>query len=144
MSVETWKPVVGYEGKYEVSDLGRVRSVTRTITQLGRGGVPFSRGVVGRVLRPGVASNGYPTVAIGRYNTRTVHSLVAEAFLGPCPAGCEVLHLDGTRTNSVLSNLRYGTRSENIYDAVRNGSWMSEARTKHCKKLRSYRADSSL
>ena len=76
----------------------------------------------GRMLRPGIASNGYPTVALGRGNTRTLHSLVAETFLGPCPENCEVRHKDGNRTNPQLSNLEYGTRSDNMLDAAKHGS----------------------
>lgn len=122
--METWKPVVGHEGRYEVSSWGRVRNVAR-----------------GRMLKPGLASNGYFTVAIGKGNSRTTHSLVAEAFIGPRPVGMEVLHLDGIRANSHADNLRYGTRTDNILDAVKHGTWMSPARVEHCKKLRSYRAD---
>lgn len=99
---ENWKAVPGYGGLYEVSDLGRVRS--------------YARGTA-RLLRPGIASHGYPTVALGRGKSRTVHSLVAEAFLGPRPAGQEVCHRDGDRANPALSNLVYGTRSENNIDA---------------------------
>ena len=137
--MEIWKPVPGHEGGYEISSQGNVRSLPR-FARSGAG----RRTVPGGMLNPGLASNGYYTVAIGRGNSRTVHSLVAEAFLGPCPVGCEVLHIDGSRTNNVLGNLRYGTRSENIYDAVRHGSWMSEARIEHCKKLRGYRGGTTL
>jgi hypothetical protein len=121
---ETWKSVVGHAG-YEVSDLGRVKSSLRG----------------GRILRPGIASNGYPTVALGRGKTRTIHSLVAEAFIGPRPDGQEVRHKDGNRRNPAALNLSYGTRTQNIYDAVAHGTWLSPARLKHCKQLRSYRHD---
>jgi hypothetical protein len=117
---EQWRAVPGFEGVYEVSDRARVRS--------------FRRRQV-RLLRPGLASNGYYTVALGRGNSRTVHSLVALAFLGPPPAGCEVRHKDGNRRRSCLTNLQYGTRSENIRDAVRHGTWMSPGRTAHLRKV---------
>lgn len=106
--IEEWRPIAGFEGRYEVSSFGRVRS--------------FFRGV--RLLQPGIASNGYPTVCLGRGNTRTVHSLVAETFIGPCPPNCEVRHKDGCRTNPYKDNLEYGTRSANIFDAVRHGTWV--------------------
>lgn len=121
-----WRPVVGFEGRYEVSDDGQVRSLCWERV---------------RILKPGLSSNKYFTVTIGRGNTRTVHSLVAEAFLGPRPEGMEVLHIDGSRDNNHVSNLRYGTRSQNIQDAVALGTWMTPKRIEHCKKLRSYRAD---
>lgn len=101
---EKWREVIGFEGRYEVSDLGRVRNSS-----------------TGRVLRPGVATHGYPTVALGRGNTRTVHSLVAAAFLGEAPGGCEVCHKDGDRLNPSLTNLRFGTRSSNNMDILDHG-----------------------
>jgi hypothetical protein len=129
--METWKPVVGFEGLYEVSDRGRVRSLDRVYPQLSRKGKGHKHTHKGRILRPAPASHGYLTVVLGRGNTRTVHSLVAEAFIGPCPEGQEILHKDQTRLNSRLSNLRYGTRTENILDAVRSGQWFSPARKRH-------------
>jgi len=105
--MEDWRDVVGFEGKYQVSNTGRVKS--------------FARGNA-RVLKPGLTSVGYPSVVLGRGNTNLVHSLVAEAFIGPRPAGHEVLHGDGTRDNNVLSNLRYGTRAENLADSKAHGT----------------------
>lgn len=116
---EHWKSVPGFEGRYEVSSEGRVRSLLRG----------------GRVLRAGIASHGYPMVVLGRGNPRTIHSLVAEAFLGPRPAGQEVRHKDGNRKNASAGNLCYGTRSENIRDAVAHGTWMSAARTAHLRRV---------
>lgn len=86
-------------------------------------------------MKPGIASNGYPTVSLGRGNTRTVHSLVAAAFLGPCPTGQEIRHRDGNRQNPCSDNLHYGTRTQNIMDAVAAGTWMSPARTAHVKTM---------
>ena len=115
---ELWKPAVGHSG-YEVSSLGRVRSLHRG----------------GRILRPGTASNGYPTVALGRGKTRTLHSLVAEAFIGARPTGQVVRHKDGDRKNPRASNLIYGTRAENIKDAVAHGTWLSPARMAHLRRI---------
>lgn len=127
---ELWRWVPNYEGIYEVSNMGRVRSIDRAITYYNwRARKTIAHKVKGRLLRPGKASNGYFTVALGRKNSRTVHSLVAEAFIGPCPAGHEVLHIDGSRVNNCVNNLRYGTRSENNLDAVKHG-------TRDLKKLR--------
>lgn len=127
-SRKLWKPVVGFEGAYEVSDHGDVRSIDRTWTQVSRFGTLHEHTCKGRILRAGIGSNGYLTVTLGRGNSRTVHSLVAAAFIGPRPDGCEVLHCDGTRTNNHVSNLRYGTRTENILDAVRSGTWVTAER----------------
>jgi hypothetical protein len=136
---ETWKPVVGRETEYEVSDLGKVRSLDRSWKQLGNGGKYYTRNQKGKMLKPGLASSGYPTVALGRGRTKTVHSLVAEAFIGPRPEGCEVRHKNGVRDDPRACNLEYGTRTENIYDAVKHGTWMSERRYKslseHCRRM---------
>ena len=100
---EEWRPVVGYEGQYEVSNLGRVRSL-----------------ISGRVLANRVGREGYPRLNL-RHRTHYVHALVAEAFLGPRHSGLEVRHRDGNRENCHLSNLCYGTRSENHHDCYEYG-----------------------
>ena len=103
-TLEVWLDVVGYEGAYLVSDRGRVYS---ELTK--------------RVLRPGLAANGYLTVALKR-RTYLVQHLVMRAFVGPRPCGHYVLHTDGDRRNNALSNLRYGTPTENAADAARHGT----------------------
>lgn len=123
---EIWKPVVGYEG-YEVSSLGRVRSIGLRVWN---GKVHYWK--PGRILLPGLASNGYYTVAL-RGKSRTVHSLVADAFLGLRPAGMEVRHLDGKRANCSRTNLAYGTRVENRADSERHGTAVRGSRYKNAK-----------
>lgn len=115
---EEWR-ILPSNSTYEVSNLGRVRSRDHQVWGGRRMGFYTKPG---RLLRPGIASTGYPTVALGRGNTRTVHSLVAEAFFGPCPIGKEIRHKDGVRTNPRWDNLEYGTRLENIEDAFRHGT----------------------
>lgn len=108
---EVFKPTK-YEG-YEVSNLGNVRRVGR-----GRG---FR---AGRNLSPNRSSRGYPQVRMtinGVKIVRSVHTLVAEAFLGARPKGSHVRHLDGNKTNNGLNNLAYGTPKENAEDSVRLG-----------------------
>lgn len=129
---EQWRPVVSYEGLYEVSDSGQVRSVDR-IDKLGR---PVKGGV--KAQRLNVA--GYPVVRLWRDNkerTRPVHRLVGEAFLGPLPLGMETRHLDGNALNCVLSNLVYGTHSENVRDQLRHGTHATTNKT-HCPKGHPY------
>lgn len=114
---ERWLPVVGWEGLYEVSDLGRVRSLPRQ-TQTGLRG--------GQVLKPRPDADGYLLVNLSRAGIKTtkkVHQLVAEAFLGPCPPGQEVCHnRPNSRDCAEATNLRYGTRSQNIQQAVQEGT----------------------
>lgn len=137
---EIWRDVVGFEDAYQVSNLGRVRSKTRFVVMAAsyKSAEHVSRRN-GRLLRPGKASKGYFTVSLGRGKSRTVHSLVAEAFIGPRPEGYEVLHIDGTRVNNCANNLRYGTRLENIMDAVNNGTWLTSERRRALDKGRQTR-----
>ena len=127
---ESWIPVPGYEGLYEVSSHGRVRSVDRTVTR--------SDGQVhrykGSILRTPLNQRGYQVVNLciqSKCQTRTVHSLVAETFIGTRPESMEVCHNDGSKTNNRVDNLRYGTSSENMLDNVRHGTHYSAAKT-HC------------
>lgn len=122
---EEWRPVPGYEGAYEVSDRGRVRSLPRKIEQRSKEGGAYLRSLPGVVLRPGRMPSGHLSVALGRGNSRCVHALVLLAFVGPAPAKHEVRHLDGDESNNHLSNLRYGTRSCN----GRDKKWHKGAKT---------------
>lgn len=106
---EEWRAIKGYEGSYEVSSSGRIRSLDRHV--LGKDGrLELHRG---KELKPWSLKNGYSAVSLSG-KKRTVHSLVAEAFIGEKPKGMDVMHLDGNRSNNVVSNLSYGTRSSNL------------------------------
>lgn len=125
--MERWLPVVGYEGLYEVSDHGRVRSLDRVVERRsGRGpNVRFPQRYAGRMLRPGIASHGYPTVSLngrGKRRSACLHDLVLTAFVGPCPTGMECRHGDGVQTNPALSNLSWGTRKQNAEDRAAHGT----------------------
>lgn len=136
--VEEWRAVVGYEGLYEVSSLGRVRSLDRLREQLIARGPDrtrtVSRRLRGRVLAPlPIKSGGYLGVNLSdgsRQKVRKIHQLVAAAFLGPRPDGLIPLHWDGDSHNNRSSNLRYGTHKENTADAIRHGTFvLGERRT---------------
>ena len=139
---ERWLPVVGFEGFYEVSDLGRVRSLDRIITLHRYDGhtgeeMWVSYKMKGRILKPELRKNtGYLYVMLGRKTRhRAIHRLVLEAFVGPCPEGQEARHLDDLGAHNELSNLLWGTRADNQHDAIRNGrSPIGEA--KHGAKLK--------
>ena len=122
-TAERWLPVPGYEGLYLVSDWGRVRSLPRATTS-------------GRILKLQPANKlGHLSVALSRQGVvrrHLVHRLVMEAFVGPCPEGQQVRHWDGNPANNKLSNLLYGTPSEDGYDRVRHGTHPNAAKT-HCK-----------
>jgi hypothetical protein len=123
---EQWRPILGCEGSYEASSHGRVRSLPRT-DRLGRP-------VPGGILTPGARPNGYRFVVLyvdGRRRLVSVHVLIAATFLGPCPDGQEVRHLNGDRADCYLGNLAYGTRSRNQLDATEHGT-QSNARKVCC------------
>jgi len=110
-----WRPVVGYEGRYEVSVLGEARSMEREVNI--RSGA--KRPVPQRHLKQIGHSGGlYLMVCLhkdnDRGNNKTVHRLVLEAFDGPCPDGMESLHADGDGKNNRIENLRWGTHTENM------------------------------
>ena len=116
-SIESWKPIEGYEASYEVSDSGRVRSVAR-----------------GRVLKPQVRGRGYLGVTLYREKVaknKYIHHLVAQAFIGDRPVGLMVCHDDGDMNNCAVTNLRYGTQSSNLRDTLLHGTHGSVGRT-HC------------
>ncbi len=106
-----WRGVVGFEGRYEVSDAGLVRNA-RT----------------GRVLRLGRQLNGYLSVNLGRVARRRVHRMVAEAFIAKPSGKDEVNHLDGNKENNLAANLEWVTHSENHEHAHRH-----LRRKLHCK-----------
>ena len=114
---EEWRAVVGWEELYEVSSLGRVRSLPRTVPVVGHRLANYtSKHLRGRVLSGWVANNGYLTVGLGgKAATRyyLVHRLVCEAFHGPAPKGYEVCHGPNGKLDNRASQIRWGTRSEN-------------------------------
>ena len=122
--LEEWRAVVGFEGAYEVSDHGRVRSLDRMLPwkRTLRTGtvVDCLRRHAGHVLTPQAKEAGHMWVQLGRGNQAYVHHLVLEAFVGPAPVGTVGLHWDDDPARNHLDNLRWGTRADNFADFVRN------------------------
>ena len=105
---EAWRGVPDFAGLYEVSNMARIRNLRN-----------------GRFLAGTRYSTGYFVVCLssgGVVTRRSVHRVVASAWLGPAPHGHQVDHIDGVRTNNVLSNLRYLTPKENIRATVDRGA----------------------
>lgn len=125
MPSERWLPVVGYEGLYEVSDLGRVRSLDRDHTFRDRWGVQRPRRIRGQLLRPQVVF-GYSKVPLNRQghgsDRQCVHVLVLTAFVGPRPEGLDTRHLNGVRADCRLENLVWGTKAQNEADKLAHGT----------------------
>ena len=113
MDEETWKAVPGWENFYEVSDEGRV----------------WSR-VGDRFLRQSPNNRAYLKVSLSNPRWPSVHvaHLVAIAFIGPRPEGLMVLHNNDDKWDNRLPNLRYGTHSDNVADAVQNDRWKRGSR----------------
>lgn len=131
MEVRQWKPIVGYEGIYEISDMGDVKRLAHiTIDSLGRRIAHKDR-----IIRPRISRRtGYPTISLykdGRAKSFTIHSLIAKAFIpNPLNLPC-VNHIDEDRSNSVLSNLEWCDYSyNNTYGKARE------------KRLNTYRLNS--
>lgn len=119
--MENWKAVPGFEGLYEVSDLGRVRSLDRCIECLSRWGTPVRKMLKGRILKPASNEGGHLFVGMGREHQEFVHRLVLSAFVRVRRRGEECRHLDGNPKNNRLENLVWGTRLENMADRKRLG-----------------------
>ena len=112
-SNERWLPVVGYEGWYDISSLGRVRRIRRGVGTF-----------VGRILKTKIDMKGYCFVGLsvnGETTYHRCHRMVMAAFSGPCPDDKQVNHLDGIKTHNSTDNLEYVTPSENSLHAFRTG-----------------------
>lgn len=111
---ERWLPVPGWEGFYEVSDHGRVRGLDRVLARK-NGTVHTEKG---RIRKQAKLKRGYRNVSLSRpgqpMRTALVHQLVLLAFVGPAPEGMESLHADDDPSNNHLSNLSYGTHTDNM------------------------------
>lgn len=135
---ERWAPVAGWEGFYEVSDQGRVRSIERTVN---RGGRPMK--VRAKMLRihnsPPAFYSAVNLARNGERQSAYVHRMVLEAFVGPCPDGYETLHGNGVRADCRLGNLKWGTHLENIHDKWTHGTMSTVGKPKtHCPQGHPY------
>jgi hypothetical protein len=132
-NAERWRAVVGFEGLYEVSDFGRVRSLDRVV----------KRGVAecllrGMILKQVRLPSGYLRCTLsadGRPSYCYVHRMVATTFLGEPDTGFQVCHYDGDCGNNRLSNLRWDSPKNNHADKKRHGTSLAgiPKRTTHCK-----------
>lgn len=137
VTMEEWRDVEGYEGLYQVSSYGRVRSVDR-IVKYPDGKSP--RHFKGKELRPQNASTGYLFVNLSR-NSRIkrvgIHRLVALSFIQKPDGNMEVNHKDGNRHNNRVENLEWVTRGENILHSYRKlgrkSAW--KGRKMHNRKI---------
>ena len=117
---EVWKDIRGYEGLYQVSSLGNVRSLNRVNTN----NRCIKRELKGRILKQSDDGKGYLTVSLSRNNktvSRTVHSLVASNFIQKTRATTQVNHISGVKNDNRVINLEWVTASENLLHAHKIG-----------------------
>lgn len=125
-NTEIWRSIPGFEGSYEASDLGRIRSVARVVPST-RNGRAATRASPSKVLKPhlNVARGGYYSVKTSVDNhpvTKAVHSLVCSAFHGPRPDGMTAAHNNGVSTDNRAANLRWATMASNHADKLKHGT----------------------
>lgn len=117
---EVWKDIEGYEGLYQVSNYGRVKSVAKKVTYDNGKEVNYKE----KILKPYNCDGGYQVVALFKNRNRTqvlVHRLVAQNFLHNPENKKEVNHIDFNPANNTLSNLEWTTRQENMRHSQRAG-----------------------
>lgn len=125
---ELWKDIPGYEGRYQASTEGRIRSVDHVESCVPKDGKkPYTRTRKGQVLKACPGSNGYLYVGLRKEQSVEnstfcpVFHLIAKTFLGERPKGANICHADGDKSNNRLENLRYDTNRENHIDVYRCG-----------------------
>ena len=135
---ELWKDIKGYEGRYQVSNQGRVRSLNRIITNC-RGRKQI---VKEKILKPENVFDGYERVGLcknGKRKHYRVATLVYEAFVGPIPEGKELDHINGDRTLNIPSNLRAVSHKENCWNPITRERHIA-ANERRSRTLKEYHA----
>jgi len=122
-----WKDIPGYEGRYQASSLGRIKSLKREFSRTDwRTGKITKVAVKERILKPGKFNKaGHLSVFLRDKENpngigKPVHQLIMRTFIGEPPQGMEILHINGVSTDNRVENLRYGTRSDNGIDRYRH------------------------
>lgn len=121
--MDTWVDIPGFEGFYEVSDKGVVRSKERSVLSRNRFG-EFVRTYKSAEKAPGVGTDGYPMVSLcrdGKQKSYRLSRIVLLSFIGPGPDGAEACHSDHNKLNNELENLHWGTRRENEAEKTQSG-----------------------
>ena len=134
---EVWKDIAGYEGVYQVSELGRVKSLDRMVPHKKYGVVKRK----GKILQPFVDTYGYLKVRLcndGVGRNEFVHRLVASAFILNPQHKETVNHINGDKRDNTAKNLEWNTASENLKHAHRTGLISKERRSPKSKPINQY------
>lgn len=129
--VEIWKDIENFEGMYQVSNLGRIKSLARVKTLINGNRLTINE----KVLQGHIDTKGYIQVELrkdGKRNISCVHRLVASAFIENPESKEQVNHIDGNKTNNRVENLEWVTCEENIHHAWNNGLNKALKGQQHC------------
>ena len=130
LGIEEWLPIPGYEGSYEASNLGRIRSLERVVNT-SRQGVPVKKPVQGRMISQcnsgssGGKYLGFKLNLEGKQVSVSTHVAVMLSFAGPRPEGEHICHRNGNGKDNRLFNLRYDTPENNYDDRRKHGTDIS-------------------
>jgi len=119
----TWKWDIDYKGHYKISSTGIVKSIDRTVKVIKLGKIEY-RFYKGRIRKPQLNPYGYLVVKLsknGKTRIKSIHRMMLEAFVSPCPEGREGCHRNDIKTDNRLENLYWGTDKQNGKDRIING-----------------------
>lgn len=128
LKVEVWKDIPNFEGLYQVSNLGNVKSLNRIINDR-------HKNIKGKLLKPNIA-NGYYKVVLsknGKLKTIPIHKLVAQTFILNADNKPQINHIDGNKLNNNINNLEFVTAKENIrhrFDVLGQKQWTKKSKLK--------------
>lgn len=120
IAVTEWVDIINYTGYYQLNIGGSVKSLERTIIR--NNGWPLN--LPERILKHGL-NKGYPSVTLSmnsKQKVHKIHRLLLTHFVGPCPVGMECCHKDDNPLNFAMTNIYWGTKSDNQQDRLRNGN----------------------
>lgn len=141
--MEIWKDIIGYEGLYQISDEGNVKSLDRTVVASSKYGKERIMHFKGKEMEKCVGTNGYSHVVLskeGKTKTFDIHPLVWKTFNGDVPEGYVINHKDETKTNNKLTNLELLTIEGN----TNYGTGTSRMRQSKSKQVYQYSLDGAL
>lgn len=128
---EIWKDIPKWEGKYQASNSGRIKSLPKTVT-LHHGGVYTTSE---RILKPRTSKEGYCFVALFNGETRKdiqIHILIARTFIDNPYNKKEVNHIDGVKSNNIVGNLEWATHAENVKHGYKSGLYDGKSQNVQC------------